>query len=104
MPRSLAASGRPITRGTSAGRWGAIARFSDLFALPELRGRGYGRALFNAMLSWAKGRVRSPVACQEAPGFYRKLGLKEASLRLREVDPCPDPSHTLFEINFTRRH
>lgn len=59
------------------------------------RRRGVGRALFIAVKDWANEhgvRWLEWQASAEALDFYQRLGL--------QGDPCPDPGHPYFEIDF----
>jgi GNAT superfamily N-acetyltransferase len=74
------------------------ARLNDLFVLKELRKLGIGRELFFAVRDWSKQqgvRWLQWQASTRAIGFYEQLGLKG--------DPCPDPEHPFFEIEFTKK-
>lgn len=70
-------------------------RWNDLFVDQRARRQGVGRALFIEVEAWARKRgVRwlQWQASESAVGFYERQGLKG--------DPCPDPTHPFFEIEF----
>jgi GNAT superfamily N-acetyltransferase len=72
-----------------------LARLNDLYVDPARRKRGHGRRLFMYVREWARSRgVRwlQWQAGRGATGFYERLGLRG--------DPCPDPEHPEFEIDF----
>lgn len=74
------------------------ARFHDLIVAEHARHRGIGRQLFELVRSWAERRGIRWLQWQSSPaavGFYERLGLKG--------DPCPQPDHPFFEIEFPRR-
>lgn len=71
------------------------ARMNDLFVDDNYRRQGVGRELFFAVRSWCESRsVRwlQWQSSERAVPFYESLGLKG--------DPCPDPGHPFFEIEF----
>lgn len=71
------------------------ARIHDLFVAETQRRRGVGRALFTGVKDWANEhgiRWLEWQASAEALDFYQRLGL--------QGDPCPDPGHPFFEIDF----
>lgn len=71
------------------------ARLHDLFVAPAHRRRGIGRRLFVTAQAWTRSRgVRwlEWQASRDALGFYERLGVNG--------DPCPDPEHPYFEIDF----
>ena len=71
------------------------ARWNDLYVSEESRNLGTGRLLLEAVRSWAADRgVRwlQWQASGAAASFYEHLGLVG--------DPCPDPTHPFFEIEF----
>lgn len=70
-------------------------RLHDIFVAPDQRRRGIGRKLFESVTEWAQRREARWLewqASNEAVAFYERLGLRG--------DPCPDPSHPFFEIEF----
>lgn len=71
------------------------ARLHDLFVAPEHRRQGAGAHLLATVTTWAQERgVRwlQWQASVAALPFYARLGLAG--------DPCPDPGHPFFEIEF----
>lgn len=71
------------------------ARLHDLYVVPTHRRVGVGRGLFSSVKEWSeRRRVRwlEWQASTAALGFYERLGLRG--------DPCPDPEHPYFEIEF----
>lgn len=71
------------------------ARLHDLFTLPEQRGGGIGKALFEAVKDWAQERGSRYLEWQSSENaipFYERLGLKG--------EPCPQPEYPSFEIDF----
>ncbi len=77
---------------------GRIARLHDVFVAPGRRHQGAGRALVDAVRTWAAGRVRylqwQAHESRAAP-FYQRLGYQGA--------PCPQPDYPEFEIDFGPR-
>ena len=63
--------------------WAAV---EDVYVVPELRGRGLGRALFEAFGEWARQKGANGVSLQVAAGntrarsFYERLGFREVSV------------------------
>jgi GNAT superfamily N-acetyltransferase len=73
------------------------ARLHDLCVHPEYRGRGIGARLFTSVKAWAEQagvRYLQWQASLSATGFYQRLGYVG--------DPCPQPEHPFFEIEFPR--
>ena len=73
----------------------STARLHDLFVDGQYRRRGVGRQLFLAVRDWAQQQKITWLqwqASRMAVPFYQKLGLVG--------DPCPDPTHPFFEIEF----
>jgi GNAT superfamily N-acetyltransferase len=71
------------------------ARLHDLFVTPAWRRRGAGAALLVATVAWAGGAGIRWLEWQASAGaipFYERLGYSG--------DPCPDPTHPFFEIEF----
>lgn len=71
------------------------ARLNDLFVDEQLRRSGIGRELFNSVRIWCESKNVKWLQWQsseKALPFYERLGLKG--------DPCPDPGHPFFEIEF----
>lgn len=71
------------------------ARWNDLYVGGEFRRLGAGRSLYEAVRAWAAGRGVTWLqwqASEQALPFYERLGLIG--------DPCPDPEHPFFEIEF----
>jgi GNAT superfamily N-acetyltransferase len=71
------------------------ARLDDLYVAEESRNDGAGRALFEAVKSWSSNRDVTWLqwrANESSTSFYGKLGLVG--------NPCPDPEHPFFEIEF----
>ena len=69
------------------------------FLLFLARKQGIGTLLFNSVVNWArKERVNwlQWQASESAVKFYEKLGYSG--------DPCPDPEHPFFEIEFSDRN
>jgi GNAT superfamily N-acetyltransferase len=74
------------------------ARMNDLFVDAEHRRKGTGRELVFAVKRWCEGRNVKWLQWQsseKAIPFYESLGLKG--------DPCPDPGHPFFEIEFNTK-
>lgn len=72
------------------------ARLNDLFVKEGHRREEIGRQLFLAVRGWCESRNIKWLqwqSSQEAIPFYESLGLKG--------DPCPDPGHPFFEIEFS---
>ncbi len=72
-----------------------VARLNDLFVAEDHRRRGAGALLLSAVTDWARARgVRwlQWQASADALPFYERLGLFG--------DPCPDPGHPFFEMEF----
>jgi len=73
------------------------ARMNDLFVAEACRGNGAGRALVKAVIEWCERRGVRWLQWQssaKAVSFYERLGYTG--------DPCPDPGHPFFEIDFNR--
>lgn len=73
-----------------------VARLHDLFVAPEHRRRGVGGLLLGAVAGWATDRGVAWLQWQSSPAavpFSERLGLAG--------DPCPDPGHPFFEIDFS---
>ena len=73
------------------------ARLHDLYVLPARRHHGAGRALMDAVVAWARGRVRYlewQAHQQRAAPFYQRLGY--------HGEPCPQPDHPTFEIDLSQ--
>lgn len=71
-------------------------RFSTLEVLPEYRKQGLGKALFEAVVNWAKENKATWLewyASPSAVGFYKKLGY--------EGETCPQPENPFYEIEFS---
>jgi GNAT superfamily N-acetyltransferase len=82
-------------RGAHLRSGSRTVRLHDLFVLPSYRRRGIGAKLFESAKQWAHGRHARWMEWQASRGavaFYDRLGLRG--------DPCPDPKHPFFEIDF----
>ena len=69
-----------------------MARFHDLRVAEPFRLHGIGRRLFMTARDWAHDHGVRWLQWQSNPGFYERLGLRG--------DPCPQPDHPEFEIEF----
>lgn len=75
----------------------SIARLNDIYVAPKHRRSGIGTQLIMAGTAWTIERGVTWLQWQssaEALPFYRCLGLVG--------DPCPDPNHPFYEIDFSR--
>lgn len=73
-----------------------IARLHDLWVNPDCRRQGVGRALVEAVMTWASARVRYvewQAHEQRSAPFYERLGY--------HGDPCPQPDYPTFVVDFT---
>ncbi len=73
----------------------STARLNDLIVGPAWRKRGVGRHLFESVRRWSESRGVRWLQWQSSLGaleFYARLGLTG--------NPCPDPEHPFFEIDF----
>jgi GNAT superfamily N-acetyltransferase len=73
----------------------STVRLHDLYVAPPHRRLGAGARLFEAVWQWTEQRGAKWLqwqASQDALPFYTSLGLPG--------DPCPDPGHPFFEIEF----
>jgi GNAT superfamily N-acetyltransferase len=73
----------------------STARPHDLFVQSTARRLGAGTELLNAVIAWARERGVTWLqwqASQAGTAFYERFGLTG--------DPCPDPTHPFFEIQF----
>lgn len=74
------------------------ARLHDLFVAASHRRQGVGTLLLGAVRDWAQKEGVTWLqwqASRAAIPFYEQLGFKG--------DPCPDPEHPFFEIEFTQQ-
>ncbi len=68
-------------------------RLHDLYVRPDHRRTGIGRALMNAVTSWASTRVLHlewQAHYQRSAPFYERLGYKGL--------PCPQPEYPTFDV------
>jgi GNAT superfamily N-acetyltransferase len=73
----------------------STVRLHDLYTVTTWRKHGVGRQLFTAVRQWCRERGTTWLqwqASQHAVPFYAQLGLIG--------DPCPDPEHPFYEIEF----
>lgn len=69
--------------------WTASA-ITDLFVVPEYRGRGFGRALMQAVIEHPSiARTICILGTRDAAGFYRKFGFRDAFSHIMQRDPTP---------------
>jgi ribosomal protein S18 acetylase RimI-like enzyme len=70
--------------------WAGISEIKQMWVDEAFRGRGYGRALLDAMVAEAQRRGVSRVWVSsydfQAPGFYERAGFK----RMAELDGWPE--------------
>ena len=75
---------------TAGYTWAGISEIKQMWVDEAFRGRGYGRALLDAMVAEAKRRGVSRVWVSsydfQAPGFYERRGFK----RMAEFDGWPE--------------
>ena len=79
------------TVGTSSGyTWAGISEIKQMWVDEAFRGRGYGRALLDAMIAEAQRRGVSRVWVAsydfQAPGLYERAGFK----RIAELEGWPE--------------
>lgn len=78
----------------------ATCELYAIYILPECQGRGWGRALYERGLAWARGNgyweisVLVLEANLPARGFYRRMGFAEDGMRI----PIQISGHDLTEI------
>jgi ribosomal protein S18 acetylase RimI-like enzyme len=77
--------------GAAAGyTWAGISEIKQMWVDPAFRGRGYGRALLEAMVAEARRRGVSRIWVAsydfQAPGLYERAGFK----RVAELDGWPE--------------
>ena len=73
------------------------ARLHDVFVLTSHRRLGIGRTLMDAVVEWARTRVRHlewQAHVERAAPFYEGLGYTG--------DPSPQPEYPYFEVTFDR--
>ena len=71
-----------------------MARLHDLFVDEEFRGRGIGRALMEAVIDWARTRVRYlewQAGAETSAPFYEHLGYRGLAY--------PQPDHPTFDLD-----
>jgi GNAT superfamily N-acetyltransferase len=70
-------------------------RLHDLYVQPEQRRTGAGRALMDAVVAWADGRIHWlewQAHHERSAPFYEHLGF--------QGNPCPQPDYPTFELEF----
>jgi GNAT superfamily N-acetyltransferase len=71
-----------------------MARLHDLYVDEEFRGRGIGRALMEAVVDWARTRVRYlewQAGAETSAPFYEHLGYRGLAY--------PQPDHPTFDLD-----
>lgn len=83
--------GRPVAFYTLLDQHG-IAWIENLWVVPELIGKGIGKALFLHAVKRSRERrfrILQLEADPNAAGFYEKMGMRKVGERLSEVDGQP---------------
>ena len=72
-----------------------LARMHDLFVFPDRQRQGVGRTLMDAVMEWAKPRVKHlewQAGTHTSAPFYERIGYQGA--------PCPQPEYPTFNVDF----
>lgn len=72
-----------------------MARMHDLFVVPERRQQGIGHGLVDAVMEWARPRIKHlewQAGLTTSAPFYEKLGYRG--------EQCPQPDYPTFNVDF----